>query len=406
MDGSVLGLASTDSELGEALAAHGLAMVRDDASGRGVVAARSFEAGAVLLRCSPAASVLSSAASETHCHHSLVASEKLKRCSSCGYARYSSMDNQRAAWPAHRSECAMLKRTRPNVPGATMLLCARLLDLAYKDSASTPSAGLASGMRGVRSLSSQLNASSAERRAEYAHQAAMLCGLISEALPDRTPSVDMAADLLSVLSCNGHTVCNEELEPIGLGIYPLAALTNHDCDPSAAQSFEGGQLVLRALRPIATGDAITIGYVDLAASAAARRAELRRGYLFECTCARCEADAPRETELARAFGKLASARAATLAAIDASSWPEALSMARRSTELASSLLPEMTPALGIEWLRFAKLLAHQGSLDEAIDAYQRAHRILRVTHGPSAPLVRSLEEDLRAYEAERGASAR
>ena len=81
-------------------------------------------------------------------------------------------------------------------------------------------------------------------------------------------------------------------------------------------------------------------------------------------------------------------------------------MARRSTELASSLLPEMTPALGIEWLRFAKLLAHQGSLDEAIDAYQRAHRILRVTHGPSAPLVRSLEEDLRAYEAERGASAR
>ena len=70
-----------------------------------------------------------------------------------------------------------------------MLLCARLLDLAYKDSAATPSAGLASGMRGVRSLSSQLNASSAERRAEYAHQAAMLCGLLAEALPDRTPSV-------------------------------------------------------------------------------------------------------------------------------------------------------------------------------------------------------------------------
>ena len=216
----------------------------------------------------------------------------------------------------------------------------------------------------------------------------------------------MAADLLSVLSCNGHTPCNEELEPIGLGLYPLAALTNHDCDPSSAQSFEGEQLVLRALRPIATADAITIGYVDLAASAAARRAELRRGYYFECTCARCEADAPRETELARAFAELASARAATLAAIDASSWPEALSMARRSTELASALLPEMTPALGIEWLRFAKLLAHQGCLDEAIDAYRRAHRILSVTHGPSAPLVRSLEEDLRANEAERSAPAR
>ena len=44
--------------------------------------------------------------------------------------------------------------------------------------------------------------------------------------------------------------------------------------------------------------------------------------------------------------------------------------------------------------RLAKLLAHAGQIDEAMDAWQRARRVLAVTHGESAPLVRTLDADL------------
>ena len=187
-----------------ALAAHGLSLIRTDAMSRGIAAARQFEPGAILLRCAPAASVLSMPSTPTHCHSCFAASEKLKRCSGCGHARYCCTEHQRAAWPMHRSQCRVLKHTRPSVPGTSILLCARLLDLARDDPAASPSAGLTegdastSGIRAVFSLSSQLNSSNAERRAEYAHQAAMLCALLAEALPDRTaPSVSPSGSHLA-----------------------------------------------------------------------------------------------------------------------------------------------------------------------------------------------------------------
>lgn len=401
-----------------ALATHGLALVRSAESGRGLAAARPFAVGEVVLRAAPAAVVLSAQEAAGRCHHCLSVSGQLKRCSGCGHARYCCTQHQRDAWRVHRAECRMLKHTRPRVPGPSMLLCARLLDLAHSDptAAASPASdgddatvGVADGssMRAVRALTSQLDASGAERQAEYAHQAAMLCGLIGEALSDRAaPSVDLAAELLSVTSCNGHTLCNEELEPIGIGLFPLGALTNHDCDPSAAQSFEGPTLVLRALRALAVGDAVTIGYVELAASPSQRRAELLKGYHFECACARCVAEEGREGELARAAGELASTRSATVSAIESASWEAALAAARRSVTLATHLLPPKTPALGIEWLRCAKLLSHLGRLTDAVDAWRHARRILSITHGDSSALVRRLDEDCRAVEGELAAQGR
>ena len=123
----------------------------------------------------------------------------------------------------------------------------------------------------------------------------MLCALLAEVEPGLPgPSVDDAATLLARLACNVHTLHDEELQPYGLGLYPLAALTNHSCDPSTAHAFESTQLVLRALRTIEPGEAVTISYIELAVPPSIRRAELRAGYSFECVCARCTDDAPNE----------------------------------------------------------------------------------------------------------------
>ena len=153
---------------------------------------------------------------------------------------------------------------RPRVPGATIVLLARLLDQLMVDdsTAADDGGGTHAWTAGaaVRGIDSGVDNTAEERTNEFAKQAAMLYSLLAEVLPDRRPPpLGVAVSLLGTIARNAHTICDEELEPIGIGLYPLAAMTNHDCDPNASQSFDGHTLVLRALRTIEQGDEISIG---------------------------------------------------------------------------------------------------------------------------------------------------
>jgi len=115
-----------------ALAPFGLKLVASGApggGGRGLAAGRSFARGEVILRTSPAVSVLNGESLATCCHHCHVRGRRLLACTRCGCARYCSAAHQRAAWKEHKDECDLLARTRPRVPGQTVRLLARLLSL-------------------------------------------------------------------------------------------------------------------------------------------------------------------------------------------------------------------------------------------------------------------------------------
>jgi hypothetical protein len=74
------------------------------------------------------------------------------------------------------------------------------------------------------------------------------------------PGVREVAQLLARLAVNCHTLCDEELRPLGTGLYLSAALVNHGCVPSAVQAFEGGVLLLRcAAGPGAAGGTVRGG---------------------------------------------------------------------------------------------------------------------------------------------------
>jgi SET and MYND domain-containing protein len=127
-----------------------------------------------------------------------------------------------------------------------MLLLARLLDLAHADASANTDEAAAwpSSIGATLCLSSHLDKLSPTRAQEFAAQAAMLRGLLAEAQPERpAPPPELATRLLATLACNGHTLSDDELQPLGLGLYPLAALTNHDCNPSAVHCFEGTTLM-------------------------------------------------------------------------------------------------------------------------------------------------------------------
>jgi hypothetical protein len=66
-------------------------------------------------------------------------------------------------------------------------------------------------------------------------------GTPQEALPE----VREVALLLARFACNNHTICDEELRPLGVGIYPAAALANHSCTPTCSQSFKGSTIIFR-----------------------------------------------------------------------------------------------------------------------------------------------------------------
>lgn len=62
------------------------------------------------------------------------------------------------------------------------------------------------------------------------------------------PGVKHIAQLLARLAVNNHTICDAELRPIGVGLFPLGALLNHGCKPSCTQSFDGPAIVFRCVR--------------------------------------------------------------------------------------------------------------------------------------------------------------
>lgn len=70
------------------------------------------------------------------------------------------------------------------------------------------------------------------KRSEFA-----MSGLGAAASEDELPSVKEVAQLLARMACNNHTICDEDLRPIGVGLYPLGALLNHSCSPNCMQSF-------------------------------------------------------------------------------------------------------------------------------------------------------------------------
>ncbi|XP_068222617.1 uncharacterized protein [Palaemon carinicauda] len=72
------------------------------------------------------------------------------------------------------------------------------------------------------------------------------------------------------------------------GLFPLAALINHDCRPNAQQWFnEKGELVLRAIDYIPKGAIVSISYTDPQWSTIVRQNHLQKCKQFSCTCKRC-----------------------------------------------------------------------------------------------------------------------
>ncbi len=84
---------------------------------------------------------------------------------------------------------------------------------------------------------------------------------------------------------------------LGMAIVPQAARLNHSCWPNSAISNHGVVYQIRVLRVVEEGEPLTLPYIGLVDTRAARRAKLLAERGFECACPRC-ADPTSDLELA------------------------------------------------------------------------------------------------------------
>ena len=80
---------------------------------------------------------------------------------------------------------------------------------------------------------------------------------------------------------------NEIRQKIGWAIIFQLSAANQSCVPNAYKDFYGFSIQLRAMKPIAKGETITLGMVELEANRAERRAEMMLLEMPLCQCLRC-----------------------------------------------------------------------------------------------------------------------
>merc|ERR1711933_656059 len=94
--------------------------------------------------------------------------------------------------------------------------------------------------------------------------------------------------LLCQMLCNSMTLAPEEQvrratiaghaakwSDFGVGLYPSGAMLNHSCAPSCMWFVRGGVLFVETVRPVQKGEELTIPYLPVSGSVAARRRRIR-----------------------------------------------------------------------------------------------------------------------------------
>lgn len=300
------------------LSMNAVRLVEDADVGRHLVARTKHRQGKVLFSQSPLVSVLKPADARSRCHLCWNAPVKLLRCARCHWARYCSRKCQTKAWTQHKLECTCLQSYKRPVTHAqhptrtpTVLLVARLALLLHQAGDS---------LEAFTALLTHWSAHPPAQQELYAQMAMLVHDFVRPVLgagdcsrkpdpaqQDKAKGVggqdlddsDDQSDRLAVkryvtwfarVACNAFTVCDAELRPVGLAVYPQSAMTNHSCRPSCVAMFEGDTLHVVAARDLQAGEEVSVSYLELANTTAVRQAELQTNYFFRCACVRCRCE--------------------------------------------------------------------------------------------------------------------
>ena len=240
-------------------------------------------------------------------------------CQGCLHLRFCSRACQARDWPAHRLECSAFRQAAQRGAAAALSPAVRLVHRMLRAAGAAaaaaaegapPSDGplsdparlaaLEAAPSGLRHQASNYALHTERDLAAYAALCPALVLLQAQAQRQCSPREVLA--MCARARCSAFTVCDSELRPLGLALFGVGGAANHSCAPTALAHFDasaggGLQQRLRVTSALASGAELTIAYCEVGAPTHARRAELQRGYFFQCGCARCAAAAAVEAQL-------------------------------------------------------------------------------------------------------------
>ena len=111
-----------------------------------------------------------------------------------------------------------------------------------------------------------------------------------EVLPDFL-SVKNCVNILASGPLNEFALFDVDGEAVGCGYFPLAAMCNHSCVPTASVQIEGEYMTFYATKDICAGEEITQSYANLGDDGKLTRQEnIQASWGFVCKCLRCEVE--------------------------------------------------------------------------------------------------------------------
>lgn len=98
----------------------------------------------------------------------------------------------------------------------------------------------------------------------------------------------LAMDCNAFEALSVHGKGDEQTSTSVRGLYPLAAIMNHECSPNTYHTYNNQCVMkVRAARPIKKGEEITTSYTSIMWNTTIRRKHLLKTKQFLCECERC-----------------------------------------------------------------------------------------------------------------------
>ncbi len=176
--------------------------------GRGLRALKSFTPGDKVLESIPLVFVLSNSVRGQCCDLCFAKSEELQRCSNCKFARYCNRECQKSAWKDHKIECERILNVSPNIPTDLVRLMARIMQQQHSKSNITSSSV-------YTTLVSHQEEFDDHRREAFSAILTVLMQFVGERDFQKSSTGELF-DLFGKISCNSFTICDAELQPLGM----------------------------------------------------------------------------------------------------------------------------------------------------------------------------------------------
>lgn len=315
-------------------------------------------------------------------------SDNLKPCPRCRVAHYCNKLCEASDLSDHLPECCYFEDVFPYIPNITVRLMTRIMAKLKKQRPKDCKELVQGHWRTLEDLESHAN--------DIANDPVMLpkfhatWATVKHILGEEENPPLQALEIFGKMMINRFCITDNDLKPVGQGLYIGASIFDHSCDPDAAYVFEGTRLTVRATRSLSVDSVreVYICYVDKLLMTEDRVAALQRQYYFTCNCVLCQEGA-KEPLCEKWSGLTECIRNLQLDLEKTESKEDVERIADRcreilecqGTELASNDVAKVE-AFVLGFQCFSRLSMHAAAISYALQAME----MMRICYGPYSPI--------------------